>query len=197
MRTILASLASVSILAAATAAHAQGPAVTRDVASSDEADPGPQDTITTNPVLDILGLADLAYERAVSRHASILVEGVFGSVSASSGTTTMSDTFGSVTVQPHFYFGDRTLEGFYVAPLLQVAHLSAQDQDGVTATGTGVAAGATGGYAWLLGPVALKLGLGGKVSSASARAVGTDGKVATASGVGATITMDFSAGFAF
>jgi hypothetical protein len=197
MRKTVASLLSASILSFAAAAHAQQ-APGEYLASSAQDDAGPQNTLTSNPLWDLLGGANLAYERAISRHASLMVAGLFfdGQTSNSDGSMT-SITLGELTIQPHFYFGDRSLEGFYVAPYVSLVDVSGSDTSGGAATGAGVSIGATVGWSWLVGPANIKLGIGAGVASASASGVNADGTTSVASASGVGLAADLQTGFAF
>lgn len=197
MRTCLASILSASFLSlSAVAAHAQAPGAAIAAASDDDA--GPQNTLTTNPLWDLLAVPNLAYERAIGRHSSIMVAGLYlaGHATNSSGQTS-SASLGELTVQPHFYFGQRALEGAYIAPFVELVDVSVDDSSGSSASGAGLAVGATVGYSWLVGPANIKVGIGAELASASAHGVSQDGSTSTVTASGAGLAMDLTAGFAF
>jgi hypothetical protein len=197
MRKPLASfLAAASLLSISSAAFAQAPSANLAAVTVD--DPGPQDTITINPLWALVQVPNLAYERAIGRHASIMVAGLHASLNGDSDGHMSNLTISELTFQPHFYFfGDRALEGLYLAPFIEVVDASTSDTAGNLATGTGVALGATVGWSWLLGPANIKLGVGGQVATASAHEVNADGSSSAATGAGAGLALDLACGFAF
>jgi hypothetical protein len=195
----LASLLAASLVSIAAAAHADPLA---DVRADAAIDPGPQSSLTVNPALAAIGFVNVAYEHAFWRHASIQVEGVYGTATSRSGMTTTHVDVASITVQPHFYFGERTLEGFYVAPFVTVAQLGEDSTPtGPYASANAFALGSTVGYGLVLGPLDVKLGVGAKLATAGANLFTADRKVSVTPSyeydVGAALTADLSAGFAF
>jgi hypothetical protein len=196
MRTLASLLAAASLLSISAAARAQAPGAS--LAASSEDDAGPQDSFTTNPFWDLLGGANLAYERAFGRHFSIMVAGLFlDAHGTNSDGNEANATIASLTVQPHFYFGKRSLEGAYIAPFVELLDVAVSDSGGNAVGGSGVMVGATIGYSWLLGPVNLKLGVGAQVAEGSMYDISSDGTSAQAKGLGAGLAMDLGMGFAF
>src|SRR6185312_15387554 len=131
-------------------------------------------------------------------HSSIMVAGLYlsGHATNSDGQSA-SASLGELTVQPHFYFGQRSLEGAYVAPFVELVDVQVADSTGSSAAGAGIAVGATVGYSWLVGPANIKLGIGAQLASASAHGVSQDGATSTVTASGAGLAMDLTAGFAF
>ena len=197
MRTPLASfLSAASLLSISAAARAQAPGASLETSSVDDA--GPQDSLTINPFLGLLLVPNLAYERAISRHVSLMVSAFYLDAHGTNSMGNTADaTIAGFTVQPHFYFGKRALEGAYVAPFVELLDVSVADSGGNAAGGSGVEVGATVGYSWLLGPVNLKLGVGAQVSEGNLYSISSDGTSTQAKGVGAGLAMDLAAGFAF
>ncbi|HTJ46848.1 MAG TPA: hypothetical protein VL463_32315 [Kofleriaceae bacterium] len=193
MRTRLASIVATSLLSFSALAHAD-----TQIGASADADDGPKNSITFNPLEELVGLINVSYERAVTPRASVQIDLMGASASGTNDQGNQASVgFFSATVQPHFYFGKRSLEGAYIAPFLQVAALDAADSSGAGGTVSLVSSGATVGYSWLAGPVNIKLGAGPKVSMGSALAIDSKGNAERASGWGVGLTMDLSMGVAF
>jgi hypothetical protein len=192
MRTRLTSILTASLLSFSALAHADA-----QLGATAEADDGPKNSITINPLEELVGLINVSYERAVTPRASVQIDLMGASAVVNDQGNQASAGFFSATLQPHFYFGKRSLEGAYIAPYVQVAALDASDSSGAGGTVSLVATGATVGWSWLAGPINFKLGMGPKVAMGSALAIDSKGNAERASGWGVGLTMDLSMGVAF
>ena len=140
---------------------------------------GPRNSVTTNPLLDMFGVANLAYERAIGDRFSIQVGGLYFSP--------LGRSLLLLTLHPHVYVGNQPLGGLYFAPIARVGALPARAlYDTSVDGGRGASVGGTVGYAWISDDVTLQLGIGGEIAWIS------DGK-----GAFGGPTADLSAGFMF
>ena len=150
----------------------------------------PHTIIHLDPLGAAFGIFGLGYERVLSRYASLRIGAQY------SNPWDNDDIWGvGGEIRPYFYLLGRAPTGLYIAPLFRGA-FARGEKGSASGSGFAWAAGGTIGWAWLLGPVDLRIGLGALYLDMQVTAKdGTDTLKLGSSGVAAT--GDLSIGFAF
>lgn len=191
LRLAVASLATLTLLASTSAAHADEGA--------------PRQTV----VLADLGLhiVALGFQRVVSPRIGLQasagiyvpwtqtkdVFGLGGDGAAPPGTRAAGEARGGmIRLRPFVYLGEKALRGPWISPFVQGGFISA-DRQGVAQRGPAAAAGVTAGYAWLVADRVHAL-IGGGLQVHGAKVPGGAGYP---SFLRAFPTVDIAVGYAF
>ncbi|MDX2055504.1 MAG: DUF3575 domain-containing protein [Polyangiaceae bacterium] len=140
-------------------ANQSSPVADGAVESAKKASPA-TGAVYVNPVGLLFGLIDAEVDVTVSKNMAVVGEGSYWSFDVLGLKTTAWGLGGGV----RYFFGDEMYRGWYVSPVLQVAHSTASIEDDLlgefSASATLAGVEATVGHQWHWKPFTLRLGGG-------------------------------------
>jgi hypothetical protein len=192
MRSLRLASLLLTLLPSLTALADEPPVLAR----SFELESAPKNILRVNPHAVVEGGVSLEYERIVAPHVGLAISGDywFAPIGHPDGYDTSAF---ALTLRPLFYLSDTAPHGWYVAPFVAAARITASGGGG-QATAYGYFAGGVAGYSWLIGGrVNIDLAFGAQYVDFGVMARDAQGNLAQAGIRGVLPAGELSLGLAF